>query len=138
MHNAEIIVTRHDLHRLDGLLKAVSTAYRTDQEHLAKLKNELSRARIVDPKRVPGDVVTMNSRVRFRDLEEERDYVFSLVFPADADISQNRLSILAPVGAALLGYRVGDVVEWPVPSGTKRLRIEELVYQPEAAGDMHL
>ncbi|MBP7604848.1 MAG: nucleoside diphosphate kinase regulator [Spirochaetes bacterium] len=138
MHNAEIIVTRHDLHRLDGLLKAVSTAYRTDQEHLAKLKNELSRARIVDPKRVPGDVVTMNSRVRFRDLEEERDHVFSLVFPADADISQNRLSILAPVGAALLGYRVGDVVEWPVPSGTKRLRIEELVYQPEAAGDMHL
>ena len=138
MHNAEIIVTRHDLHRLDGLLKAVSTAYRTDQEHLAKLKNELSRARIVDPKRVPGDVVTMNSRVRFRDLEEERDRVFSLVFPADADISQNRLSILAPVGAALLGYRVGDVVEWPVPSGTKRLRIEELVYQPEAAGDMHL
>lgn len=138
MHNAEIIVTRHDLHRLDGLLKAVSTAYRTDQEHLAKLKNELSRARIVDPKRVPGDVVTMNSRVRFRDLEEECDHVFSLVFPADADISQNRLSILAPVGAALLGYRVGDVVEWPVPSGTKRLRIEELVYQPEAAGDMHL
>lgn len=138
MHNAEIIVTRHDLHRLDGLLKAVSTAYRTDQEHLAKLKNELSRARIVDPKRVPGDVVTMNSRVRFRDLEEERDHVFSLVFPADADTSQNRLSILAPVGAALLGYRVGDVVEWPVPSGTKRLRIEELVYQPEAAGDMHL
>jgi len=138
MHNAEIIVTRHDLHRLDGLLKAVSTAYRTDQEHLAKLKNELSRARIVDPKRVPGDVVTMNSRVRFRDLEEERDHVFSLVFPADADISQNRLSILAPVGAALLGYRVGDVVEWPVPSGTKRLRIEELVYQPEAASDMHL
>lgn len=138
MHNAEIIVTRHDLHRLDGLLKAVSTAYRTDQEHLAKLKNELSRARIVDPKRVPGDVVTMNSRVRFRDLEEERDHVFSLVFPADADMSQNRLSILAPVGAALLGYRVGDVVEWPVPSGTKRLRIEELVYQPEAAGDMHL
>jgi regulator of nucleoside diphosphate kinase len=138
MHNAQIIVTRHDLHRLDGLLKAVSTAYRTDQEHLAKLKNELSRARIVDPKRVPGDVVTMNSRVRFRDLEEERDHVFSLVFPADADISQNRLSILAPVGAALLGYRVGDVVEWPVPSGTKRLRIEELVYQPEAAGDMHL
>lgn len=138
MHNAEIIVTRHDLHRLDGLLKAVSTAYRTDQEHLAKLKNELSRARIVDPKRVPGDVVTMNSRVRFRDLEEECDHVFSLVFPADADTSQNRLSILAPVGAALLGYRVGDVVEWPVPSGTKRLRIEELVYQPEAAGDMHL
>lgn len=138
MHNAEIIVTRHDLHRLDGLLKAVSTAYRTDQEHLAKLKNELSRARIVDPKRVPGDVVTMNSRVRFRDLEEERDHVFSLVFPADADTSQNRLSILAPVGAALFGYRVGDVVEWPVPSGTKRLRIEELVYQPEAAGDMHL
>ena len=138
MHNAEIIVTRHDLHRLDGLLKAVSTAYRTDQEHLAKLTNELSRARVVDPKRVPGDVVTMNSRVRFRDLEEERDHVFSLAFPADADISQNRLSILAPVGAALLGYRVGDVVEWPVPSGTKRLRIEELVYQPEAAGDMHL
>ena len=138
MHNAEIIVTRHDLHRLDGLLKAVSTAYRTDQEHLAKLKNELSRARIVDPKRVPGDVVTMNSRVRFRDLEEECDHVFSLVFPADADTSQKRLSILAPVGAALLGYRVGDVVEWPVPSGTKRLRIVELVYQPEAAGDMHL
>lgn len=138
MHNAEIIVTRHDLHRLDGLLNAVSPAHRTEQEHLAKLKNELSRARIVESEQVPGDVVTMNSRVRFRDLEEECDHVFSLVFPADADTSQKRLSILAPVGAALLGYRVGDVVEWPVPSGTKRLRIVELVYQPEAAGDMHL
>lgn len=138
MRRTNIIITEHDLGRLKSLLQAVKTGNSLSQEHLKKLDNELSHAKIVEPGLVPGDVVTMNSRVRFRDLEEESDHEYSLVFPAEADMGKNKLSILAPIGAALLGYRVGDVIEWPVPSGTKSLRIEEIIYQPEAAGDLHL
>jgi len=138
MRRTRLIISEYDMSRLKNLLQAVMSSNVTKQEHLKKLDGELARALIVDPKRVPGDVVTMNSRVRFHDLGEECDHTYSLVFPAEADTSRKKLSVLAPVGAALLGYRVGDVIEWPVPSGTKTLRIEEILYQPEAAGDMHL
>ncbi len=138
MPRATIIITEHDMSRLKSLLQAVKTGNSTNQEHLKKLDEELAQAKVVDPKLVPGDVVTMNSKVRFKDLEEGSDHVYSLVFPAEADTGKSRLSILAPIGAALLGYRVGDIIEWPIPSGTKSLRIEEIIYQPEAAGDMDL
>jgi len=76
----------------------------------------------------------MNSQVRIRDLEAGRVMVYTLVFPQDADASQGKISVLAPIGTALLGYRVGDMIECKVPAGVKRLRVEEVLYQPEAAG----
>ena len=136
--NRELYITQFDLKRLMGLVMVGIAFKAKDKEYLESLEHELNRARVVEPHAVPRDVVTMNSRVRLKDVEsgEERDY--SLVFPADADIDQNRISVLAPIGTAVLGYRVGDTIEWRVPAGFKKLRVEKILYQPEAAGDFHL
>ena len=80
----------------------------------------------------------MNSRVRVRDLGSEKETPYSLVFPSDADSNQNKISILAPLGSALFGYRIGDVIEWKVPAGLRRIRVDEILYQPEAACDYDL
>jgi regulator of nucleoside diphosphate kinase len=80
----------------------------------------------------------MNSQVRVKDMDSKTEMVFTLVFPAEADYEQGRLSVLAPVGTALLGYRAGEIVEWKVPGGVRKLRIEQILYQPEAAGDYDL
>ena len=80
----------------------------------------------------------MNSQVVLSDLETSEDVIYTLVFPSDADIDAGKISVLAPIGTAILGYRVGDVIEWMVPSGKRRIAIKELRYQPEAAGDYHL
>jgi regulator of nucleoside diphosphate kinase len=98
------------------------------------LERELDRAHVVDSKAIPKDVVTMNSRVRFADVCTGDERVCTLVFPGDANIDQNKISVLAPIGTAMLGYRVGDTIEWRVPSGDKQVRIEEILYQPEAVG----
>ena len=82
---------------------------------------------------VPSDVVTMSSIVSLRDLDSGETEEYELVYPADADLENNRISILAPIGTAILGYRVGDVIEWPVPGGLRRLRVEEVLYQPGRA-----
>ncbi len=90
------------------------------------------------PERIPPDVVTMNSRVVLRDLDSDETMTYTLVFPKDADIGAGAISVLAPVGTAIIGYAVGAVIEWPVPGGIRRIRIEQILYQPEAAGDFHL
>jgi regulator of nucleoside diphosphate kinase len=82
--------------------------------------------------KVPPDVVTMNSRVRIKDLNRGRELTYQIVFPEHADLDENRISVLAPIGTALLGYRAGTTVEWQVPSGTRRFRILGVEYQPEA------
>jgi regulator of nucleoside diphosphate kinase len=105
---------------------------------LKDLEDELDRARIVESKDIPGDVITMNSKVRLRDLEAGDETVLFLVFPADANIDEGKISILAPVGTGMIGYKVGDVLEWKVPMGMRKLEILEILYQPEAAGDFHL
>ena len=87
---------------------------------------------------IPPDVVTMNSRLRLLDLDSGKEMLFTLVFPSDADSDQGRISILAPLGTAVLGFRRGDTFEWRMPGRVRRLRVEEVLYQPEAAGDYHL
>ncbi len=80
----------------------------------------------------------MNSRVRLRDLFTGEERLCALVFPSDSNIERHKISVLAPIGMAMLGYRVGDTIQWEVPEGVKRLRIDETLYQPEAAGHYHL
>jgi regulator of nucleoside diphosphate kinase len=80
----------------------------------------------------------MNSQARVRDLKSNEEMVFTLVFPTEADYVRGWLSVLAPIGTALLGYRAGDTIELEVPAGVRRLKIEQVLYQPEAAGDYHL
>jgi regulator of nucleoside diphosphate kinase len=80
----------------------------------------------------PPDVVTLHSTVRIRDLDTGRSVVYTVVFPTEADTAQRRISVLAPIGTALIGYRVGDVIEWATPGGERRLRVEAALFQPEA------
>lgn len=133
-----IHISAYDNQRLRDLLgEARYSGYR-GSEYLVDLEQELDRAKIVDPKKVPPDLVTMNSEVRLEDLETGEEMVYKLVFPEDADLSENKISILAPIGTAMLGYRVGDTFEWKVPDGISKLKIKEIIYQPEASGDYHL
>jgi regulator of nucleoside diphosphate kinase len=91
----------------------------------------------VAPTAIPGHVVTMNSTVRLKDLESGEEGSYTIAFPSDADVTKGTVSVLAPIGTAVLGSQVGDAVEWNVPGGRKRWRVQEVLYQPEAAGHYH-
>jgi regulator of nucleoside diphosphate kinase len=134
MSERQIWITTFDLERLSGLIDGVRAAGPQKKAYLAQLEKELERARVVAPRDIPGDVITMNSTARIRDLESGAETSYTLVFPADARIEENRISVLSAIGTALIGYRVGDVIEWQVPSGKKRLKVEGILYQPEASG----
>jgi len=140
MERRDIYITEFDLNRLTELLGVWQTfkGSKSTSIHLEGLSEELDRAHIVAPKDIPSDVVTMNSRVRLSDTSKEEDLVYSLVFPRDADAEAGKISILAPIRTAILGYKVGDIIEWLVPLGIRKVKIEEVLYQPEAAGDFHL
>lgn len=130
-----ITLSSLDLERLEKLLDALPPG-RFPQEDL--LRDELQRATVLEPAGMPGNVVTMNSRVRFAVQPAGKEYEMTLVYPRDADGSTDRISVFAPVGAALLGLSVGDHMDWPVPAGgTIDVRIVDVVYQPERAGDLH-
>lgn len=130
----KIYLTELDMGRLKPLLALPDRLDQRDRRHLDELAKELRRGEVVAPEEIPPNVITMNSKVRLRDLDSGEEAVYSLVYPPDADIRQNRISILAPIGTALIGYAVGDVIEWKVPGGVARLKVEEILYQPEAAG----
>jgi regulator of nucleoside diphosphate kinase len=134
MESRDIYITQFDLSRLKELLQVGVSFSVRDREALESLQGELDRALIVEPTAVPPDVVTMQSRVRLKDLEMNEEKVYTLVFPSEANLEQQKISILAPIGTAILGYRVGDTVEWRVPGRLRNYRIEEVLYQPEAAG----
>lgn len=138
MSGKPIQITEFDLQRLRKLiLGAESTEYR-QSEYLENLRMELERAEIVTPQEVPPTVVTMNSTIELLDLDTNEVETYTLVFPEDADISQGKISVLAPIGTAMLGYEIGDIFEWDVPAGKRRLRVERIIYQPEASGDFDL
>jgi regulator of nucleoside diphosphate kinase len=129
-----IILSDADHKRLTAIIDSARTGSWEREFYLAALEGELAQARVVPAREVPPDVVTMNSTVRLRDLNSGEAVTYTLVYPASADISENRLSVLAPTGTAIIGYRQGDTIEWSVPAGLKRLRVEEVLYQPERAG----
>jgi len=133
-----IYITDSDKKRLEQLIRDARAFGIEHEVHLKELEEELKRGKIVKSKEVPKDVITMNSKVRLKDLDTQQEMVYWLVFPADADPDQNKISILAPIGTALIGYRAGDVIEWKVPAGLRKLKVLEVLYQPEAAGDYHL
>ncbi len=133
MKTRTITISETDRRRLVALIDAARKNARVREDDLAALGAELRRARVVPDGEVPPDAVTMNSVVRLRDLDSDETEEYELVYPADAEAARGRISILAPVGTAILGYRVGDVIEWSVPAGLRRLRVEEVLSQPEWA-----
>lgn len=128
-----LYLTHEDVERLFALLE--SRARVREAGRFEKLETELLRAEVVPPEKIPADVVTMNSRVVFEDETTGERREVTLVYPWDADIDAGRISILVPVGTALLGLRVGQSIDWQLPSGDKRrYRIIAVPYQPETAG----
>ena len=137
MKQRKIFITAFDKKRLDELIAVAREFGEHARDDLDDLATELARAKLVKSTKVPPNVVTMNSKVILHDLDTSEELKYCLVFPNEADIDSGAISILAPVGTAILGYREGNVVEWPVPSRKRRIRIEKILYQPEAAGDFH-
>jgi regulator of nucleoside diphosphate kinase len=132
---ARLFITEADFSRLSALLESAKRFFLRDREHLSALEEELNRAEIVAPNKLPKHVITMNCRVRVTDLDTGTQAIYTLSFPRDADIAHDRISVLAPIGTALLGYRAGAVIDADVPRGKKRLRIEEVMppAQPQTA-----
>lgn len=130
-----ITLSSFDVARLESLLDSPALRQLPAAQALA---DELDRATVLPPEGMPHDVVTMNSIVSCRDRRSGELHRLTLVFPRDADVAKQRISVLAPVGAALLGLRIGQDIDWPAPDGrTLELQVEAIHYQPEAAGDLH-
>lgn len=123
MREQPIIVSQYDRDQLVTLIQSARLDSRVSVENLNALARELARATAVPEGEVPADVVSMNSSVTFVDLATGEEENYTLVYPRDADLMQDKISVLAPIGTALLGYRVGDEIEWQVPAGTRRLKI---------------
>jgi regulator of nucleoside diphosphate kinase len=128
----DIIITDVDMQRLQPVLE------QNDSAASDTLDTELRRAHVVDQRAVPADVVTMNSELVYEDCDTGVRRTVKIVYPSKADASKGHISVLAPIGSALLGLRVGQRIEWEVPTGRKRVRVVELRYQPEASGDFEL
>lgn len=129
-----IIVSSLDLQRLEGLLERTGGG---GLPGIAALRAELDRATVVEPAEIPPEVVTMNSTVRFRDEATGASHELTLVYP-EGGSRPGTISVLAPVGSALLGLSVGQTISWPIPGGRKtQLRILEILRQPEAQGEYH-
>ncbi len=133
-----ISITEFDRQRLEELLAVAGDFEYRNRGDLKGFAEELERGKLVDSKEVEPTVVTMNTRVRLRDLEADEVMDYTLVFPRDADIEKGAISVMSPIGTAILGYSEGDIIEWEVPDGKRRIKIEKILYQPEASGDYHL
>jgi len=128
-----VYITEYDMQRLLKLLNGIQYCPQ-ERAHLELLIEEMERAVVVPSEKVSENVVTLNTRMRVKDLDSSEESSIQLVFPNDEDFEHGKISILTPIGAALIGYSKGDMAEWKVPAGIRRLRIEEITYQPEADG----
>ena len=126
MTKRPLIISTADLSQIQAAVNSARQDSRVPTYLLDALENELSRAQIVNPWELPSDVVALNSTVWFCDESTGEEESYTLVLPRHADVSSSRISIMAPIGTALIGYRVGDLVEWAVPAGISRLRITDV------------
>lgn len=125
-----LTLSTHDARRLEAMLQNMAPSAAVE-----RLEDELLRAQLVEPSQMPPGIVTMNSRVRCVEEGSDRVHELQLVYPNEADAKAGRVSVLAPVGSALLGLSAGDAIDWPVPGGRSvRLRVTEVTWQPEAHG----
>ncbi|WPU64498.1 nucleoside diphosphate kinase regulator [Peredibacter starrii] len=128
-----ILITEKDLLRIKHVLSFQKS------EDFENLELELDRASIINDNEVPSDLVTMNSKVKFLNVQENKEMTITLVYPSDANFSEGKISVLASLGSAIIGLRVGQEINWMFPDGkTRTLKILEVLYQPEASGDWHL
>lgn len=133
MKTPNIQITQADLNKLQQLLRTTQVMSPEDKSNRESLSKELLRAEVKPSVEIPADVVTLNSRARLRDLATGDVMELSIVLPEDVDVEAGRISILAPLGTAMLGFRKDDVFDWSTPGGQSRFRVEEILFQPEAA-----
>ncbi len=138
MTERPIYITTFDRDRLIKLILQEKHSDYRKSRYLENLEQEVARAKVVAPTEIPADTITMNSQAFLVDADTGEEETVTLVFPEDADISQGKVSILAPVGTGMLGYRVGDVFDWQVPDGVRRLKVVKILFQPEASGNFDL
>ncbi|HCH00387.1 MAG TPA: nucleoside diphosphate kinase regulator [Vibrio sp.] len=132
----EIILSSLDSERLYSLIDSLP---KNSVPGIEELEEELSRAKIVEPNEIPESIVTMNSTVRFFVESSQKEFELTLVYPKNVASNGKTISILAPVGSALLGLSIGDQIEWPKPGGGfLKVKITEITYQPERAGDYQM
>jgi regulator of nucleoside diphosphate kinase len=136
MKRSSIIVTDTDMDRLSRLVRALKHSLFRDQQQLELLDQTLESAEVRFSARVPRDIIRMNSRVRVFDFDTRQKEIYTLVFPEDANFSRGMISVLAPLGIALLGRKQGDVIEARVPGGIRRLRVERVLYPSRMASGM--
>ncbi len=132
---SNIIINRLDYARIKKSISDAKQFNSISNDESEKLMAELNSARIVEPEAIPSNVVTMNSIVRLSFLSNNKQVQFQIVYPDLANIKENKISIFSPIATALIGYKVADEIEWIVPAGLTKIRIDEIIYQPEAAGD---
>jgi len=134
----KLIVNKLDFARIQKCISDSKQSRSISNIEADTLLNELNSAEIVEPSAVPSDVVTMNSIVKLSFLNNNKQVQFQIVYPFQANVKENKISIFSPIATALIGYKVNDEIEWIVPAGLTKIRIDEIIYQPEAAGDFNL
>ncbi len=133
-----LIINRLDYARITKSIKDAKHFRSINNKEAEALIQELNSATIVEPEAVPSNVVTMNSIVKIRFVDQNRQVQFQIVYPKDANIKENKISIFSPIATALIGYKVNDEIEWIVPAGLTKIKVEEIIYQPEASGNYDL
>lgn len=135
---SEIVMNKLDYVRIQKAILDATQTRSLKASEADNLLRELKSAKIVEPAEIPANVVTMNSIVKISFLNTNKTVQFQIVYPQEANLKEHKISILSPIATALIGYKVGDEIEWIVPAGLTKVKIEEIIYQPEAAGDLTL
>ncbi len=134
----KVTLTKNDYTRIYKAITDAKNSKTINSNEAEKLLSELSKAEIVPSEKIDKDVVTMNSEVKLFFENTQKEQSFKIVYPQDANLKENKISIFSPIATALIGYRIGDEIEWIVPGGMTKIKIVDLIYQPEAAGDFDL
>lgn len=134
----QIIISKQDFTRIHKSIKEAKLKNTIKKEDADRLLKELHSAKVVESEEIPADLVTMNSVVKIHFQNNKTVTEFKIVYPDQANIKEHKISIFSPVASALIGYSVHDEIDWIVPSGMTKIIIDEIIYQPEAAGDFDL
>lgn len=134
----KVTLTKNDYTRIYKAITDAKNSKTINSNEAEKLLSELSKAEIVPSEKIDKDVVTMNSEVKLFFENTQKKQSFKIVYPQDANLKENKISIFSPIATALIGYKIGDEIEWIVPGGMTKIKIVDLIYQPEAAGDFDL
>lgn len=134
----QIFITEKDKIKLQKLINEAKEFHPGNEVYLNNLERELERAQLVASEKIPHNVITMHSKVLLRDIDSGEEMTYTLVYPNEANLMEDKISVLAPVGTAIIGLREKEAINWKIPSGMVRLEVKKILYQPEAAGDFDL